>query len=95
MIGQSLKLKVLWYDKVPEPPIETEFEGEVVSWRTSQIVVRVKGYAVLRFWKRDGKEVNNKDHERRGFVLAIDQLNAKGEFQMRQLGIKINMENNK
>ena len=78
-----------------QPAINTEYQGEVLSWRDSQIVVRVKGYSVLRFWKRTGMEVGNKDYERRGFFLAIEQLDSAGGYEVVKLdspGIKINLE---
>ena len=92
MIGEPLKVRVLWYDKVPEPPVNTEHEGEVISWRDTQVVVRVKGYCVLRFWKKSGMEVGNRDYVRRGFFLAVDQLNSECEGKVIQSGIQINME---
>lgn len=77
MIGQAIKIRVLWYDRVPEPPVNEEHEGEVIGWHGSQVAVRVKGYSVLRFWSKNGFEVGNKDHGRRGFFLAIEQVNTK------------------
>ena len=73
-IGQPLYITVHWYDKVPEPPKAETYEGEVVGWRESQIVVRVPGYSVLRFWKKNGLEVGNGDHRRRGFRVDLSAL---------------------
>src|ERR1700747_1222409 len=72
-IGHPLKCEVIWYDAVPEPPHEISYEGEVIGWRDTQVVVRVKDYAVVRFWLqkgREGREVGNQDYARRG--LRID-----------------------
>lgn len=74
-IGKGFRLAVHWYDNVPEPPENETFEGEVVGWRQSQVIVRVKNYAVLRFWKRNGSEVGNPDHARRGFKIDLADLN--------------------
>lgn len=74
-IGHPLQCVVRWYDKVPEPPKEIQYDGEVVGWRDSQVIVRVKDYAVLRFWKHTGIEVGNQDHARRGFKISIDDMN--------------------
>lgn len=74
-IGQPLKCVVHWYDKVPEPAKEIQYDGEVVGWRDTQVIVRVRDYAVLRFWKTSGVEVGNADHERRGFRISIEELN--------------------
>jgi hypothetical protein len=73
-IGHPLKVAVYWYDKVPEPPRGETYEGEVVAWKEAQLVVRVPGYAVLRFWKKTGLEVSNGDHERRGFRVDLEEL---------------------
>jgi hypothetical protein len=73
-IGKGLKLTVHWYDHVPEPPRSVEHEGEVVGWRNSQLIVRVRDYAVVRFWKRSGLEVGNSDHARRGFRLDLSEV---------------------
>jgi hypothetical protein len=73
-IGQSLKATVRWIDRVPEPAAVKEYQAEVIGWRNSQMIVRVKDYAVVRFWKRTGIEVGNKDHERRGFFLDVKGL---------------------
>jgi hypothetical protein len=72
-IGYPLKIIVRWYDKVPEPPREIVYEGEVIDWRNSQVIVRVKEYAVVRFWKKNGLEVNNSDHTRRGFKIDLEE----------------------
>lgn len=73
-IGQSLKVAVYWYDKVPEPPENEVYQGEVVGWRGSQMIVRVPNYAVIRVWKKNGLEVGNPDHERRGFKVDLSEL---------------------
>jgi hypothetical protein len=73
-IGKGLKIQVTWYDKVLVPAADKKFEGEVIGWRDSQIIVSVKEYAVLRFWKRNGVEVGNKDYSRRGFSIDVDEL---------------------
>lgn len=77
MIGQPLEVTVLWYDKVPEPPLEKVYKGEVVGWRNSQVIIRVKEYAVIRFWKKTGLEVGNPDCIRRGFQVVLADLNPK------------------
>lgn len=74
-----MKLDVYWVDHVPVPKREEIREGEVIGWRQSQIVVRVKDYAVLRFWKKNGREVGNPDHERRGWRIDPAQLNNQGQ----------------
>jgi hypothetical protein len=73
-IGRSLTVNVLWYDLVPVPEKQAFHEGEVIGWRDTQIIVRVKDYAVLRFWKRNGIEVGNRDHDRRGFKVDPQEL---------------------
>jgi hypothetical protein len=77
-IGHPLKCEVIWYDAVPEPPHEISYEGEVIGWRDTQVVVRVKDYAVVRFWiqkGREGREVGNLDHARRGLRIDLSSLN--------------------
>src|ERR1700746_2765539 len=74
-IGHPLKCEVIWYDAVPEPPKETVYEGEVIGWRETQVVVRVKDYAVLRFWLKNGREVGNQDYARRGLRIDLKSLN--------------------
>jgi hypothetical protein len=74
-IGHPLKLVVTWYDNVPVPKRQEDREGEVIGWRESQVVVRVKDYAVIRFWKKHGREVGNPDHERRGWRIDTAELN--------------------
>jgi hypothetical protein len=73
-IGRSLPVSVTWYDLVPVPEKQAVHEGEVIGWRDTQIIVRVKDYAVLRFWKRTGIEVGNRDHDRRGFKVDPREL---------------------
>ena len=73
-IGHPLRVSVYWYDKVPEPPIETLYDSEVIGWRNAQMIVRVPSYSVLRFWKRSGLEVGNGDSERRGFRVDLPDL---------------------
>lgn len=73
-IGHSMRLSVTWYDHVPVPHKTEDREGEVIGWRTSQVIVRVKDYAVVRFWKKNGREVGNPDHERRGWMIDITEL---------------------
>lgn len=73
-IGQPLRVTVYWYDKVPEPPRSETYEGEVIGWRETQVIVRVPSYSVLRFKKKNGMELGNKDFERRGFRLDISAL---------------------
>ena len=75
-IGHPMQCVVHWYDRVPEPPVNTDYEGEVIGWRESQVIVRAKGYAVLRFWKSTGLEVGNGDHARRGFRVDLEELRA-------------------
>lgn len=74
-IGHPMKLSVTWYDNVPVPGKTQWKDGEVIGWRKSQVIVRVQDYAVLRFWKRNGREVGNQDHERRGWMIDPSQLN--------------------
>jgi hypothetical protein len=73
-IGYPLKIAVHWYDRVPEPQRNVDYEGEVVGWRESQLIVRVPDYAVIRFWKENGLEVGNPDHARRGFRVDLSEL---------------------
>lgn len=73
-IGNGLKIDVQWYDIVPEPPRSVAYEGEIIGWRESQVIVRVKEYTVLRFWKTTGLEVGNSDHQRRGFKVDLSAL---------------------
>ena len=73
-IGHPLKVKVYWYDKVPEPPENEGYDGEVVGWKESQIVVRVPGYSVIRIWKKNGLEVGNPDWKREGFGWTYPSL---------------------
>ena len=73
-IGHPLHVRVYWYDKVPEPPRAETYDGEVIGWRESQLIVRVPNYAVVRFWKKNGLEVNNLNHERRGFRIDMNEL---------------------
>jgi hypothetical protein len=75
-IGHPLKIAVYWYDRVPAAERNTTYEGEVVGWRDSQLIVRVPDYAVIRFWKANGLEVGNPDHERRGFRVDLSELEA-------------------
>jgi hypothetical protein len=87
-IGTSLKVEVVRYDKVPEPPREEILEGEVVGWRDSQLIVRITDYAVLRFWKKNGMEVGNRDYQRRGFRLDISSIAASSQ-PSRTAGIEV------
>ena len=73
-IGTSLKVEVTWYDTCPVPPRDQKYEGEVIGWRDTQLIVSVKDYAVLRFWKKTGIEVGNKDHQRRGFRVDLSAI---------------------
>jgi hypothetical protein len=74
-IGRPLSIPVEWYDHVcTEPHKETRYAGEIVGWRDTQVVIRVKEYAVLRFWKKSGLEVGNSDHQRRGFRIDLKEL---------------------
>jgi hypothetical protein len=75
-IGHPLRIAVQWYDRVPEPPRNTTYEGEIIGWRNSQVIVRVLDYAVVRFWKSTGLEVGNPDHARRGFMVDFLALEA-------------------
>jgi hypothetical protein len=74
LIGNGLKIDVTWYDLVPEPPRSVTHEGEIIGWRGSQVIIRVKEYSVLRFWKLSGLEVGNSDHQRRGFRVDLSAL---------------------
>jgi hypothetical protein len=73
-VGHPLKVAVHWYDHVPVPEGSRDYEGEVVGWRETQIIVRVKEYAVVRFWKKSGLEVGNADYQRRGFKVDLKEL---------------------
>jgi hypothetical protein len=74
-IGRPLSIPVEWYDHVcTEPHKETSYAGEIVGWRDTQIIIRVKDYGVLRFWKRSGLEVGNADYQRRGFKVDLKAL---------------------
>jgi hypothetical protein len=73
-IGHPLKLPVRWYDHVPVPEGNRDYEGEIIGWRDSQVIIRVKEYAVVRFWKQTGLEVGNGDHQRRGFRIDLKEL---------------------
>ena len=73
-IGHPLKVRIYWYDKVPEPPESEVYEAEVVGWRQSQMIVRVPNYSVIRIWKKNGLEVGNPDWRRRGFKLDLSEL---------------------
>lgn len=73
-IGHPLKIEVVWYDQVPTPAEEERFEGEIIGWRTSQVIVRVPGYAVIRFWKKNGSEVGNGAVDRRGYRIDVAGL---------------------
>jgi hypothetical protein len=73
-IGHPLKVAVHWYDHVPVPEGARDYEGEIIGWRDSQVIIRVKEYAVCRFWKENGLEVGNGDHQRRGFRIDLKEL---------------------
>jgi len=73
-IGTPLRVAVYWYDRVCEPPQNVAHESEVVGWRTSQLIVRVPNYGVIRIWKRNGMEVGNPDYQRRGFRVDLSEL---------------------
>ena len=75
-IGHPIKINVLWYDHVPEPPRDLTYDGEIVGWRNSQVIVRVKDYAVIRFWKKTGLEVGNNAHALRGLKVDLDELKS-------------------
>jgi hypothetical protein len=89
-IGHPLKITVHWYDKVPEPQKNENFEGEIVSWRATQVIIRVKDYAVLRFWKRNGLEVGNPDHERRGFRVDLSEIEK--SVRAAREGVEVNID---
>lgn len=75
-IGKPLMLTVYWYDNIPEPRRHEEHEGEIIGWRDTQVIIRVKDYAVIRFWKRSGLEVGNQAHPIRGFRVDLSELAA-------------------
>jgi hypothetical protein len=87
-IGHSLKLEVIRYDQVPVPAQEERLEGEIIGWRTSQVIVRVPGYAVLRFWKSNGLEVGNGAADRRGYRIDLKALE---ESLKPQPGVDVNL----
>ena len=91
-IGKAVHLKVIWYDKVPEPAKAIEYDGEVVGWKNSQVIVRVRDYAVVRFWKRSGLEVGNPDHQRRGFSVDLSQLDNNSNSQGLDIPIAIDTD---
>jgi hypothetical protein len=70
-ITKPARIEVQWYDKVCGTPQDKTFDGEVIGWRETQVIVRVPEYGVLRFWKKTGLEVGNADHQRRGFQVDI------------------------
>lgn len=74
-IGHPMRITATFYDNVPVPHKTEGRDGEVIGWRTSQVIVRIKDYAVVRFWKRNGREVGNPDHERRGWRIDPGELN--------------------
>src|SRR4029077_3160137 len=73
-IGHPLRIKVHWYDRVPEPPEDEICDGEVVGWRQSQMLIRVPNYSVIRIWKKNGLEVGNPDWRRRGFKVELSDI---------------------
>jgi hypothetical protein len=75
-IARPLEIAVYWYDNLTVPPKRIEHGGEVIGWRASQVIVRIKDYAVVRFWKKSGVEVGNSDHQRRGFRVDLSELAA-------------------
>jgi hypothetical protein len=89
-IGVPLKIGVQWYDQMPEPPKLEWFEGEIIGWRSTMLIVRIKDYAVVRFWKRNGLEVGNKDYERRGFKVDLSELEA--SVRAGREGVEIKMD---
>jgi hypothetical protein len=88
-IATPLKVEVSWYDHVTEYEKRGPYEGEVIGWRTSQVIVRVKEYAVLRFWKATGLEVGNGDAQRRGFQINLDALKESAKPPQ---GLKVELE---
>jgi hypothetical protein len=38
------------------------------------VLVRVPGYNTIRFWKKNGLEVGNPDHYRRGWRIDLKEL---------------------
>jgi hypothetical protein len=73
-IGHPLKIEVKWYDNVPEPPKVFFYDGEIIGWRDTQVIIRVKDYAVCRFWKKSGLEVGNTAHALRGLSIDLGTL---------------------
>jgi hypothetical protein len=75
-IGRPLSIPVEWYDHVciEHAKSALNYSGEIVGWRDTQVIVRVKDYAVLRFWKKTGLEVGNGDHQRRGFRIDLKEM---------------------
>ena len=88
-IGRPLFVTVQWYDKVPEPAKSEVFEGEVVGWRDTQVLVRVPTYSVLRFWKKNGLEVGNPDHARRGFKVELSDLAQSAKPNNKEIEIEM------
>ena len=88
-IGRPLQVEVIHYDQLPVPPIEDYLTGEIIGWRPTQIIVRVPGYAVLRFWKATGLEVGNGAHERRGYRISLDAL---AESTKPNLGVEVDLD---
>lgn len=81
-IGRPMVVNVRWYDRVPEPEKVTDYQGEVIGWRDTQVIVRVRDYAVVRFWKKTGREVGNADHQRRGLAIDLKEFKAGVEVDL-------------
>jgi hypothetical protein len=41
-IGKPLTVEVSWYDKCTVPPADKKFEGEIIGWRNTQVIVSVR-----------------------------------------------------
>ena len=75
-IGRPLAIRVEWYDHVctESGKAVANYAGEIVGWRNTQVIIRVKDYAIVRFWKKSGLEVGNADYQRRGFKVDLKEL---------------------
>jgi hypothetical protein len=72
-IGHPLKLVAHWHDTVADPPKTIDYEAEIIEWRDRVVVVRIKDYGVLRFWKGTGQELGSRDR-RRAFEINWREL---------------------
>jgi len=88
-IAKPLRIDVVWYDRLTEP-IREELhpQCEVIGWHDGSVVVRIPGYAVLKFWKKNGFEVGNPDKNRRGWRVDLANLD---ESVKPPKGVEVNL----